>query len=78
MRGRFALPLAIVAGAYGLASLAASLRTAGRGNRRYLPVLPAAFACLHLSYGLGFVVGLARTATAAAMPLARRRREART
>jgi hypothetical protein len=25
---------------------------------RYFPVLPIAFACLHLSYGLGFIVGL--------------------
>jgi len=77
MRGRFALPLAVVAGAYGMVSLAASLRAAGPARRRYLPVLPAAFACLHLSYGLGFLVGLARMAAAAATPLARRRREVR-
>ena len=78
MRGRLVLPLAAVAGTYGLASLAASLRAAGGGNRRYLPALPAAFACLHLSYGLGFLVGLARMAAAAAKPQAGRRREART
>jgi succinoglycan biosynthesis protein ExoA len=75
LRGLFVLPLAALAGAYGLASLAASLRATGRGNRRYLPVLPVAFACLHLSYGLGFLVGLARAAVAATP--ARRRREAR-
>jgi len=75
LRGLFVLPLAALAGAYGLASLAASLRATGRGNRRYLPVLPVAFACLHLSYGLGFLVGLARVAVAATP--ARRRREAR-
>jgi succinoglycan biosynthesis protein ExoA len=75
-RGLFVLPLAAVAGAYGLASLAASLRATDRGNRRYLPVLPVAFACLHLTYGLGFLVGLARTALTATPP-ARRRREAR-
>ena len=46
----------------GLVPGAASLRAAGRSNRRYLPVLPVAFACLHLSYGLGFLVGLARAA----------------
>jgi glycosyltransferase involved in cell wall biosynthesis len=77
LRGRLALPFAVVAGAYGLALLGASLRAAGRGNRRYLPVLPAAFACLHLSYGLGFLVGLARVAAAATTAPARRRREAR-
>jgi hypothetical protein len=75
IRGRFALPLALVAGAYVVASLAASLRAAGLGNRRYLVVLPAAFACLHLSYGLGSLVGLAHKAAGAATPLARRRRE---
>jgi cellulose synthase/poly-beta-1,6-N-acetylglucosamine synthase-like glycosyltransferase len=74
-RGLFVLPLAAVAAAYGLASLAASLRATGRGRRRYLPVLPAAFACLHLTYGLGFLVGLARTALSAATPPARRKRE---
>ena len=78
MRGRFVLPLAVVAGAYGLASLAASLRAAGGANRRYLPVLPVAFGCLHLSYGLGFLAGLARVAAAAATQPARRRREAQT
>ena len=77
LRGPFVLPLAALAGAYGAASLAASLRATGRGNRRYLPVLPVAFACLHLSYGLGFLVGLARTTEAAATPLARGSREAR-
>jgi hypothetical protein len=65
-RGLFVLPLAAVTGAYGLASLAASLRATGHGKRRYLPALPVAFACLHLTYGLGFLVGLARTAHAAA------------
>jgi succinoglycan biosynthesis protein ExoA len=77
LRGRFGLPLVSVLGAYGLASVAASLRAAGRSNRRCLPVLPLAFACLHLSYGLGFLDGLARVAQSAAKPSARRRREAR-
>jgi hypothetical protein len=76
LRGRFILPLAALAGAYALASLGASLRAAGRANRRYLPVLPLAFACLHLSYGLGFLVGLARTAVSTGRPPASRRREA--
>jgi cellulose synthase/poly-beta-1,6-N-acetylglucosamine synthase-like glycosyltransferase len=77
LRGRFVLPLVALAGAYGLASLAASLRAAGRTNRRYLPVLPLAFACLHVSYGLGFLVGLARAAVSAEKPCVRRR-EAKT
>jgi succinoglycan biosynthesis protein ExoA len=77
MRGLFVLPLAALAGAYGLASLAASLHATGGGKRRYLPVMPVAFACLHLSYGLGFLVGLARATVAAATPLSRRSREAR-
>lgn len=76
LRGRFMLPLAALAGAYALASLAASVRAAGRANWRYLSVLPLAFACLHLSYGLGFLVGLARTAMSAGRPSGSRRREA--
>jgi len=75
LRGRFVLPLVAVVGAYGLASLAASLRAAGRSNRRCLPVLPLAFACLHLSYGLGFLAGVARVAVSTAKPPARRRSE---
>jgi succinoglycan biosynthesis protein ExoA len=76
LRGRFVLPLATLAGAYALASLAASVQAAARANWRYLPVLPLAFACLHLSYGLGFLVGLAQTAASAGRPSAGRRREA--
>jgi succinoglycan biosynthesis protein ExoA len=77
LRGRFVLPLAALASVYGLASLVASLQAAGRSNRRYLPVLPLAFACLHLSYGLGFLVGLTRLATSTAAPSKSRQREAR-
>jgi len=77
LRGRFVLPLAVLAGIYELTSLVASLRAAGRSKRRYLPVLPLAFACLHVSYGLGFLVGLARLAASASKSPARRRREAR-
>jgi succinoglycan biosynthesis protein ExoA len=73
--GRWALPLAAVAGAYGLASLGASLRAASGGKRHYLPVLPAAFACLHVSYGLGFLSGVARRVMAAKAQGARKQEE---
>ncbi len=55
---------AFAAGAYLLANLGASLWTLRRAS---LPVsgllrLPLAFACLHLGYGSGFLVGLVRFA----------------
>lgn len=51
--------LGSVAGPYLAANLAASLWTA-RGNAIFGPVLPFAFATLHLAYGFGFLVGLWR------------------
>jgi len=46
-----------LAGVYTLAATLASLvLTFGHGWRR-LPLLPAVFACLHVSYGLGFLTG---------------------
>jgi succinoglycan biosynthesis protein ExoA len=51
--------LAILA-AYASASGLASVRTAAQTEWRYLPTLPAAFAALHVSYGCGFLVGLAK------------------
>lgn len=56
----FALLLAIIVGCYLVFSLYASVRIAAREGWRYLPLLPAAFACLHLSYGAGFLLGLGR------------------
>jgi succinoglycan biosynthesis protein ExoA len=53
---RRALPL--VAGLYACAALAASLRVASRRGWRYAQVLPFAFACLHISYGVGFLQSL--------------------
>jgi len=41
----------------GVAAIA-SLALAPRHGWRFLPPLPIVFACLHLSYGLGFVAGL--------------------
>ncbi len=51
-----------VAGIYLLTDLAASLWTAARRGWRHLPALPVIYAALHLSYGSGFLVGLARFA----------------
>jgi len=56
------LPLALGAGAYLGINIAASVWTARRGNWRAVPLLMLAFATLHLSYGLGFLTGLARFA----------------
>ncbi len=50
--------LRILAGVYTCAATTASLALASQHRWRYFPALPAVFACLHLSYGLGFVVGL--------------------
>jgi succinoglycan biosynthesis protein ExoA len=52
--------LALVGGAYGAANLAASLWAVRRRGWSHLPLLPLAFATLHLSYGLGFLCGLVR------------------
>ena len=51
---------ALVAGSYVLANLGASVVTAGKSNWRMLPLLPFAFAALHLGYGSGFLFGLCR------------------
>jgi hypothetical protein len=54
----FILPNAIIAGAFLIANLAASVYTSFNKGWRYLPLLPLVFAILHISYGLGFLVGL--------------------
>ena len=43
---------------YMLATAGASLQIASKKGWRYAAVLPAAFACLHVSYGLGFLESL--------------------
>ena len=48
--------------AYGLAAVTASVAVARRAGWRHLPVLPAAFAAMHLGYGGGFLAGLVRFA----------------
>ena len=51
-------PLALIAGSYAAANLVATVAVSlGRGLR-FLPLLPVVYATLHLSYGLGFLVGL--------------------
>ncbi|HID62078.1 MAG TPA: glycosyltransferase [Anaerolineae bacterium] len=49
----------VVASYLGLA-LAFSFSIAARKGWRYLPILPVIFACLHLSWGLGFLYSLTR------------------
>jgi succinoglycan biosynthesis protein ExoA len=56
----FALLLALIVGCYLLASLLVALRISRKEGWRYLPLLMLAFACLHLSYGTGFIVGMLR------------------
>ncbi|MCI0551032.1 MAG: glycosyltransferase family 2 protein [Anaerolineae bacterium] len=50
--------LALVVGTYLLGNLAASIWTVRKSNWRHLLSLPIIFTTLHLSYGMGFVVGL--------------------
>ena len=54
--------LAGIGGAYLVANLAASIITSAKSGWKHLPLLPVVFAILHLSYGLGFLVGLVRFA----------------
>ncbi len=49
-----------VLASYLTASVLFSVRISARSGWKHLPVLPAAFACLHFGYGLGFLVGLLR------------------
>jgi succinoglycan biosynthesis protein ExoA len=56
----FALLFAAIVGCYVLASLLVAASIARREGWRFLPLLPLAFTCLHLSYGTGLLVGVAR------------------
>ena len=53
-----AVGLAVILASYGAVLAAASCLTARRAGWRYLPVLPAVFACYHVSYGIGFMRGI--------------------
>lgn len=59
-------PLAALLGAYGAASLGATAWEARRCGFPSALALPAVFATLHVSYGVGFFVGLARLVRARA------------
>jgi glycosyltransferase involved in cell wall biosynthesis len=50
--------LALVASSYIVANILASALTAARRGLKLMPVLPVAFAAMHLSYGLGNILGL--------------------
>ena len=60
--GLLTVPLGILVGGYLVASLAASFVVAKRRGWGHLLRLPLAFACMHLAYGLGFLLGLVRRA----------------
>lgn len=50
--------LLLAAGSYLLANLAATFVTTSKKGRQHLLLLPTAFAIIHVSYGLGFLIGL--------------------
>jgi succinoglycan biosynthesis protein ExoA len=54
------IPLVLVGGSYVLANLIASVVTASKKGWKHLSLLPMVYAILHVSYGLGFLVGLVR------------------
>jgi glycosyltransferase involved in cell wall biosynthesis len=53
---------------YSLVSLSVSIWIAAREGWRYAPILPLAFATMHLAYGFGFLAGIARFGFAKARP----------
>ena len=57
---RFAWIPALAGGAYAIATGLASWRFASKGNKQEARYLPAAFACIHLPAGAGFLLGLIR------------------
>jgi glycosyltransferase involved in cell wall biosynthesis len=52
--------MALVVGCYSVANVVASTLLGRRANWRLVPRLALAFAILHLSYGLGFLAGIAK------------------
>ena len=54
---------------YSLASLLSSLLVARRRGWRYFPLLSMTFAVMHFGWGMGFLLGLARTVTSALYPV---------
>src|SRR5216684_2642457 len=51
---------AVIPALYGVATCLATVTSGFRRGLRYLPVLPVAFATIHLSWGFGFLAGLTR------------------
>jgi glycosyltransferase involved in cell wall biosynthesis len=51
---------AVIASLYAIAVIAASIHSARKSDWQLLPLLPIAFAILHLAYGLGFLIGLVK------------------
>jgi glycosyltransferase involved in cell wall biosynthesis len=51
---------ALIAGAYAAAAIGASILSLRKNRWQLLPLLPIAFAILHLAYGSGFLIGLAK------------------
>ena len=60
--GLFVLPLALLAGSYAVALFGAAAVISRRRGWKHMLRLPFAFACMHLSYGVGFLSGLLRRA----------------
>lgn len=60
--GFFVVPLIAFVVAYAVASFAAAVWLARRHGWGKLARLPLAFACMHLSYGCGFIIGMFRQA----------------
>lgn len=58
--GLLVLPLALLGGGYLATSVGVSLAIASRRGWRYAYLLPPAFACMHLAYGVGFLLGAVR------------------
>lgn len=54
--------LALIVGSYFVANLTASIITTINKEWKHFPLLPLTFAILHLSYGLGFLIGLVKFA----------------
>ena len=52
--------LGVILVPYLCAALLATIAVAARKGWRYLPVLPIAFATMHLAYGIGFLLGMIR------------------
>lgn len=56
------IPLTAILGMYLAANLVFSISIASRSGWKMLSLLPIAFAIIHVSYGLGFLIGLVRFA----------------